>query len=82
MDSQTALPESEAAGTRLLGFGCRLRASVVLEDGVAGDDSFELTGVGTIDNGDQRVIVHVAEGGIEGEIRVEAGQRLRGQNGA
>lgn len=43
MDSQTALPESEAGGTRLLGFGYSLCASVFLEDGVTGDYTFELT---------------------------------------
>ena len=41
-----------------------------------------MTRVGAVDYGDERVNVHVAEGGIEREIGVEAGQRLRRENGA
>ena len=36
-----------------------------------------LARVGAIDHGNERVIVDVAEGGIEWEIGVKAGQRLR-----
>jgi len=39
-------------------------------------------GVSAVDYGYERVIVHIAKGRIEREIRVETGQRLRGKNGA
>ena len=53
------------------------RAAVFLEDGVAGDDAFQTVRVGAIDHRDERVIVHVAKRGIEREIGIETGQRLR-----
>lgn len=61
--------------------GYSLRASIFCEDGVAGDNTLELMRVGAVDYGDERVNIHVAERGIEGEIGVETGQRLRGENG-
>jgi hypothetical protein len=57
--------------------GYRLRAAVFCEDGVAGDYTFELARVGAIDYRDERII-HVAESGVEWEIGVETGQRVRG----
>src|SRR5580704_2094952 len=61
--------------------GYGLRASILCEHGVARDDAFELTRVGAVDNRYERVNIYVAEGGVEREIGVETGQRLRGQNG-
>lgn len=59
--------------------GGRSRA-VLSEDGLAGDYAFELTGVGAIDYGDEGVVVHEAEGGIEREIGIKAGERLPWEN--
>jgi hypothetical protein len=33
--------------------------AVFLEDGIAGDDAFELMGVGAIDHGDERIVIHI-----------------------
>ena len=61
--------------------GYCLRASIFCENGIARDDTFELTRVGAVNHGDERVNIHVAERGIERKIGVETGQRLRGENG-
>src|SRR5208282_5259109 len=61
---------------------CRWRTSISHEDGVAGDYALQLAGVGAIDYGDERVVIDVAESGIERQVRVKTGEGLRGENGA
>ncbi|MGA8236392.1 MAG: hypothetical protein WB918_07715, partial [Candidatus Sulfotelmatobacter sp.] len=51
--------------------------SVPLEDRVTGDYAFQLAGIGTINHRYQWIIVYEAERGVEREIWIQAGKRLR-----
>jgi hypothetical protein len=50
-----------------------MRAAVFLEDGVTRNYALELTRVSAVDYRDERINIHIAQCGIEGEIRVETG---------
>jgi hypothetical protein len=50
-----------------------LRATVFLENGVAGDHALESTRVSTVDDRNERINIHIAERGIERKIRVKTG---------
>ena len=47
----------------------------------AGDDAFEAAGVGAVNYRDDGNQVHVAQGHVEGEIGIEIGESLFGENG-
>src|SRR5579872_6172925 len=70
------------AGTtaRAISVKVRMRA-VLLEDGVARDNAFQLKRIRTIDHWHENIVVDVAQGGIEREVRIKARERLFGEDG-